>query len=297
MKRRTFNRLISSGSMLVVLRPFSLPPTDAAPIDRIGMSTVNFRNRFPNTRPEGIPQPERELTLLQVPEYFRDRFSIRNVEFWSKHFDSIDKSYLKALKAAIKKTGSRLINIQLDESYQLGSQDPAKRKESLELVLRWVKAAKILGAGAIRVNPGQGDLNHVIDSLKIINKLAQRKGIVLMTENHFGMEMDPEVHLKIVKEVGRNMYTLPDFGNYSEAVRFEALKKILPYAYQVSVKTVDFDENLNHLSFDFDRCMEMVEESGFKGIYSVEQWSPNPLKVSDESVADWMIARVKPYCK
>jgi hypothetical protein len=92
------------------------------------------------------------------------------------------------------------------------------------------------------------------------------------------------------------MYTLPDFGNYSDDIRYEALRKIMPFAYQVSAKTIDFDDQMNHISFDFDQCMQISVKSGFQGIYSVEQWSPRPVEASDEAIADWMIEKVKAYC-
>ena len=69
----------------------------------------------------------------------------------------------------------------------------------------------------------------------------------------------------------------------------------MPHAYQVSAKTMAFDADMNHLSFDFDQCMKIAVESGFKGIYSVEQWSREPVTVSDEAIADWMIAKIKTY--
>ena len=118
-----------------------------------------------------------------------------------------------------------------------------------------------------------------------------------MTENHFGMEMDPEVHLRIVKEVGDNMYTLPDYGNYDDAVRYDALRRVMPYAYQISAKAADFNKDLEHTAYDFGRCMQIAKESGFQGIYSVEQWSriPLPDNISAEQVTDWLIDQVKAY--
>lgn len=262
--------------------------------DRLTMSTVNFRERFVQTKTTDVSFNASPLTLEQIPAYFRDRFDLHLVEFWSKHFESISPSYLKDLKAAISKNKSRLVNIQFDEDYQVGATDVIVRKKSVELALQWVDAAHFLGAGAIRVNPGNGEVTHAISSLITISKACKAKGLVLMVENHFGMEMNPDVHLQIIREVG-NIYTLPDYGNYANETRYEALKKIMPFAYQVSAKTIAFDENMNHFSFDFDQCMKIAVESGFKGVYSAEQWSREALKVSDEAIADWMIAKIKKY--
>lgn len=294
MNRRTFHRQLGSLLALSAVHPSAALLEESDPLRRIGMSTVTFRNRFKQTNEAVVP--EQTLTLLEVPRYFGERFGIRHVEFWSRHFESTEPAYLRDLWAAIERENSTLINIQLDEKYQLSAEDPDKRSESLRLALRWVDVAEALGSGAIRVNPGKGEPAHAIEALRQINAVAKQKGIVLMTENHFGMAMDPNLHVRMVQEVGDNMYTLPDFGNYDEEVRYEALRTVMPYAYQVSAKTMDFNSAMEHVSYDFDRCMKIAEESRFKGIYSLEQWSRTPTTVSDEAVVDWMIERIKPYC-
>ncbi|MBI1226513.1 MAG: hypothetical protein GC192_14865 [Bacteroidetes bacterium] len=296
MDRRAFHKTITSAAAVFAIAPRAFNFGKLDKMSRIAMSTVTFRERFESTKLKGKNAATNDLTLLQIPGYFADRFRLHNMEFWSKHFESIEPAYLKELKNAIKKQKSTLVNIQFDEDYQIGSPDEQVRKKSLELALRWVDAAKTLCSGAIRVNPGKGEAGYAIDSLKIIKKACQKNGLILMVENHFGMEMDTGIHLRILKEVGKNIYSLPDYGNYPNETRYEALAKIIPYAYQISAKTIEFDEHMNHLSFDFDRCMKMVVDSGFKGIYSVEQWSPTPLKTSEEAIADWMIERVKTYC-
>lgn len=295
MNRRNFHKTLGILTAGLALRPAFASgfPTKAS--DRITMSTVNFRERFAQTKTRDARFNSAPLTLLRVPEYFKERFDLSQVELWSKHFESIDQKYLKDLKTALAKSKSKLVNIQFDEDYQIGSPDESIRKKSIDLALKWLDAAKFLGSGAFRVNPGNGEVDHAIKSLKIINEACKSKGLVLMVENHFGMEMNPDVHLQIVRGVGENIYTLPDFGNYSNEARYEALKKIMPYAYQVSAKTMAFDEKLNHVSFDFDQCMKICVDGGFKGIYSVEQWSREFIDTNDEAIADWMIAKIKTY--
>jgi sugar phosphate isomerase/epimerase len=295
MNRRNFTTalctLLSTGPLIYSQNSVRM---FANPMDRIGMSTVNFRRRFKSTAKviEG-----KELTLLDIPAYFKTRFKIKNLEFWSRHFESTEDEYLKRLKKSIKKAGCKLINIQMDEKYQIGDIDPIKRKESLELAMHWVEVANKLGSKCIRINPGKGQLDYIIDSYKVINEKAKQYGIILMVENHFGIEMDINIHLKIINEIGKNTYALPDFGNYSEDVRYDAIKKLMPYTYQVSAKTADFDSQMNHTAYDFDKCMEIASNSGFKGIYSIEQWSRNETTLSDEAIADWMIKKVLPYCR
>lgn len=281
----------------------SMPPSrglaaSSAP-DRVGLGTVSLRNRFEQTKPAGAVL-QNPLTLLDVPAYYRERFAVRRLEFWSKHFESLEPAYLQQLRKRIKHAGAQLINIQVDENYDLANTDEAKRQQGLELVRKWIDAAALLGTRAIRINPGRtgGSVEQSIASMREVNRYCQSKRLPLLTENHFGIEMDPDIHLRIREAAGpRNVYTLPDFGNYPPESMWESLAKILPYAYVVSAKAVDFDAQGTHLSYDFDRCLRMCEDAGFKGIYLVEQWSRKDQPIDAEKIADWMLARTRNFLR
>lgn len=292
MNRRSF-LFQTSGLVLSVLTLPSLAATVQNKQDRIAMGTVLFRNRFRQTRPKELNSNFDELTLLDVPAFYRDRFGLSQVEFWSYHFESLQPAYLKELKKRLEAARSSLINVQVDTAYNLAAEDDAERKASIEHVKEWIDATAYLQSPAIRINPGNGSVEKSIASLKEVNCYAQSKNLALLTENHFGLEMNPDVHVRIVKEVGSNIYTLPDFGNYSDEARFAALDKILPYAYLVSAKAAHFNDQLEHTSFDFDQCVKLCEKHGFKGIYSVEQWNPEQPDIDYEKVGDWLIEHVQ----
>ncbi|WP_221031918.1 sugar phosphate isomerase/epimerase family protein [Actomonas aquatica] len=292
MLRRHF--LFSTGLALTVgLTTRSFAHTPLKHGKRLAMGTVIFRHRFAQTRSDNLPHPGSPLTLLDVPEYYHQRFGLSQVEYWSYHFESLEPAYLARLRAALDAAGSRLINIQIDTDYNLAAENPTRRAESIAEVERWIDAAVVLGSPSVRANPGNGPIEHAIASLREINTYAQDHRIVLLNENHFGIEMDPDIHLRIREEAGpENLYTLPDFGNYSDEARFAALEKILPYAYLISAKAVRFDAEGHHQPYDFDRCVQMAEAAGFKGIYSVEQWDRTDHDMDYEKVADWLLTHV-----
>ena len=295
MHRRSF-LFRASGLMLSVALAPSAVRAAVSSDDRLGMSTVIFRSRFRQTKPGGTTEIKDELTLLQVPSYYRDRFGVRNLELWSNHFESLDRAYLQELRANVKDAGSQLVNIQVDADYDLASTNDAERERSLQTAFEWIDAAAFLGSRAVRINPGRsgGSVEKSIASMKQVNRYCKARGLPLLTENHFGIEMDPDVHLRILDEAGPdNIYTLPDFGNYPVESMWSSLEKILPHAYMVSAKTVEFNERMEHVTYDFDRCIRLAERAGFKGIYSVEQWSQKELEVDYEKVADWMLRRVR----
>lgn len=264
--------------------------------DRVGLGTVIFRNRFEQTRPKSAAAPGSMLRLIDVPAYYRERFAIRHLEFWSHHFESLDKPYLEELRARVKGAHAELINVQVDAKYDLASTNEDERQGSLATVRQWIDAAALLGSRAVRINPGRpdGSVEQSIASIREVNQYCISKGLPLLTENHFGLEMNPDVHLKIREAAGPgNIYTLPDFGNYPLETMWESLAKILPFAYVVSAKAVDFDAAGKHVSYDFDRCVQMCERAGFKGLYLVEQWSRKDQDLDPEKIADWMIGRVR----
>ena len=297
MQRRDF--LVRGGGLTLAMSVSSSRAHAKASIDRVGLGTVSLRDRFEQTKAPGASLAN-PLTLLEVPSYYRERFKVRQLEFWSKHFESLEPSYLKELRRCIKVAGAELINVQVDAEYDLANADEAKRQQSLTTVRQWVDAAAMLGSRAIRVNPGRakGSLEQSIASMKQVNGYCRSKRLPLLTENHFGIEMDPALHLRIREAAGpKNVYTLPDFGNYPVETMWDSLAKILPYAYVVSAKAVDFNAQGAHLSYDFDRCLRLCEDAGFKGIYLVEQWSRKEQPVDSEKIADWMLDRTHAFLR
>lgn len=295
MQRRNF-LIRSSGLMISVLAGTGVARATRGREDRIGMGTVIFRSRFEQTKPKTSAGVGNPLTLLEVPAYYKERFKIRNLEFWGPHFESLEKSYLSDLREHVKAAGAELINVQVDADYDLASNNEEVRQAGLQTVQQWIDAAALLGSRAVRINPGRagGSIEKSIASMREVNQYCLAKRLPLLTENHFGIEMDPDVHLKIRESAGPdNVHTLPDFGNYPVETMWESLAKIMPYAYVVSAKAVDFDERGAHLTYDFDRCVKLCERAGFKGIYLVEQWSRREQDLDYEKIADWLLDRVR----
>jgi sugar phosphate isomerase/epimerase len=219
---------------------------------------------------------------------------VHNVEFWSRHFESLSPAYLRDLRAAVERSGSRLVNIQVDESYNLADADEGKRTEGVALVKRWVDAALEAGARSVRANAGSGEVAAAVRSLREIVDYAGPKGMVVLVENHGGISTNPEVLLTILDAIpGGNFGGLTDFGNFeNEVERYEALARLAPRSWLVSAKTQLFDAEGSHISFDFDRCVRTCEAAGFTGIYSAEQWDPSTTPRDFERIADWMIEHI-----
>jgi sugar phosphate isomerase/epimerase len=309
MTRRRFLQMSGAAVVSGLAAPHVILAGAKDPMKRITMSTVTFRARFAQTRIKGHP-PIAELKLIDVPEYWADRFKLHNVEFWreywadrfklhnvefwSRHFESREKSYLKDLKSRITKCKSTLVNIQVDEPYNLAEADAEKRKQHVQFLKTWIDTAVTLGSKAVRANTGGGDLEACIRSFRELSAYAKERKVLFLVENHGGLSSDPEKLIQLVKSVdSKNLEILPDFGNFSASIRYEGLRAILPYAkHLISAKTHQFDASGKHSEFDFDRCVQMAKAAGFPGIYSAEYYDRHGKSVDYEKIADWMLKRL-----
>ena len=292
MNRRRFIQRTGLATGALLTAPSLLPACSSSdPMSRIGLTTVVFRKRFVSTNPEASGDL---LTLEKIPQYLQDRFGIYQPEFWSEHFESREPSYLKGLKEALDKAHCTLLNIQADTPGKDMS-DPEHSHLAVEEIKEWIDVGAFLGAKMVRGSFMRYSLEEGIRSTKKLVNYAATKGLTFLSENHFDLMSEPEKHTQVAKEVNsRNFGLLADFGNYPESTdKYEALKLIAPYTRLVSAKTHGYDKNYEHTGFDFDRCVRIMEEGGFKGVYSLEQWESGLPNYDYEKIVDWMIRHVK----
>ncbi|MEO0448237.1 MAG: sugar phosphate isomerase/epimerase family protein, partial [Verrucomicrobiota bacterium] len=172
---------------------------------------------------------------------------------------------------------------------------PAKRAASMALCQSWIDTTAYLGAPSLRVNSGRGDKATCIASLKELTAYAKGKGLILLVENHGGFSSDPDQLLDIIARVGNpDLRILADYANWPQGADvYAALRKVYPKTHLISAKTKEFNASDEHVSYDFERCTRLAEETGFAGIYSAEQWAAENNPKDFEKVAHWMIGRLR----
>lgn len=292
MKRRNFIKHSTySATALLILPQTGLWPTRAKKLERIGLTTVIFRNQFELTKPSN-QELKNELTLHEIPEYFADRFSVHNVEIWTKHFETTSKPYLKEFKRALQRNGSKLINLQTEGKFDPSDIVEENRLKAIAEIKEWIDIAAFLESESVRIRTMHISYEKAVSSLKEIAKYAQTRGIGVLVENHNDLFSETKNHLKIINDVSQtNLALLADFGNLKPDIRYDALEKIAPYTKLISAKTKDFTDQMRHISFDFEKCIRIFEKAGYKGIYSCEQWGKADLSYNYEKITDWMIER------
>jgi sugar phosphate isomerase/epimerase len=249
---------------------------------RIGISTWSFHNYFRATRDKDLSLPGKMLVLLDFPEMIADRYKVHNLEFTAPHFASTEPTYLQELKGKLLKARSRLINIPVDieeiwNAGGLSDPDPKVRENAMNAAKKWIDIAQELGARSVRCDPGKmdpADLTPTVDSYKKLAAYGGAKGIYVIVENHGGVGSEhPEELVQLFKGVGgTSIGALPDFGNFpDEETRLRGLPLLFPYARTVChAKGLEFDASGNETKFEFDKCVEIAKQAGYKGVYSIE---------------------------
>ena len=186
---------------------------------------------------------------------------------------------LEEVKMALEQYGVKVLNMPIDYG-NISGLDEDVRKSDLAVIKSWIDIAAYLGSEGARVNTGQQpegvfDLSITADSYRELAEYAQAKDVALIMENHGGMSADPKNMLKLFEMVDHpNFRVCPDFGNFDPEIRYEAIDMIFNNPILVHAKTYEFDEDGNHVQFDFSKCMEIAKKHNYDGYYSVEFEGP-----------------------
>jgi sugar phosphate isomerase/epimerase len=289
MDRRTFvaTSAVSLLPLLVGCSPGATqadaPGIDPAKLDRISVTGTVFRANFDNweySRPEVMPR----LSLLDYPAFIRDRFGVRKLELWSPQIALVgetDEDY-RRVRAAVDAAGVTIVNLQVEGTPSLNADTPEERERVVQALNGWLDKARILGAGAARVNvtrqEGPINLPAVIDVLRRSADYGQSIGVRLLIENHGGYTQSIPNMIALIQAVDHEFCQITiDWGEWSPpGDRYETMQSAMPYTYIVSAKGAEFDpETLEHSAYDVAKLVQNAEAGGFRGVYSIDFWGPN----------------------
>lgn len=153
--------------------------------------------------------------------------------------------------------------------------DPAKRKEELETIRKWVDAAELLGASHLRVFGGEvprgstdeQGIGWVVEMMKPACEYAAKKGIVLGIESHGGITSKAVNIVEILRRVnspfaGCNL----DISNFPDNP-YEQIEACLPFASHAHIRDF-YGEPKKPL--DLDRVWKLFAKAGYRGYMSAE---------------------------
>jgi sugar phosphate isomerase/epimerase len=203
-------------------------------------------------------------------------------------------AYLQKLKQRAFRRGLDLCGFSTHQSFV--SPDAEARKKNVAHTVRCIELAYALGIPTIRVNTGRWGTTKSFDELmkdKGLEKrlpgytdddgfkwvadclteclpTAEKCGVVLGLENHWGLGRTAEGVLRVLKDVDSPwLQATLDTGNFLER-QYEQYRLLAPKAVLVQAKTYFGGGTWYTLDIDYDRVAAILKKAGYQGYVSLE---------------------------
>ena len=216
------------------------------------------------------------------------------VEILEKQMHRKDDAYLQSLKRRAFVAGLSLCGMSTHQDFV--SPKAEDRRANVGTTIRSIELAYKLGIPTIRVNTGRwgtsGSFDElmknrgveppldgyteedafpwVIDALKECLPAAERCGVVLGLENHWGLGLTPQGVLRIVDAIDSPwLQVTMDTGNFLEDP-YERLEKIAPKTVFVQAKTYFGGGTWYTVDLDYERIAGILRKHKYGGYVSLE---------------------------
>jgi L-ribulose-5-phosphate 3-epimerase len=249
---------------------------------RLGVSTYSYWH----FKPEKFP----------VERVIEDaaRLGFDGVEILHRQMPDESPAYTNKLKRLAFVNGLDLIMLSIHQDFV--HPDAAERQKHIDHTVRCIELAARLGIPAIRLNSGRwktvksfDDLMKVrgdepplpgyknddafkwcIDSIEKCLPAAEKNGVVMAIENHWGLTTQPAGLLRIYQAIkspwlGMNV----DTGNFA-GDPYSQLEQLAPHAMIVQAKTYYGGGEWYTLDLDYPRIAGILRKAGFGGYVSLE---------------------------
>jgi sugar phosphate isomerase/epimerase len=254
----------------------------AAPPERIAIASYPFRD-FVAGRNDKAGGGKMELK--EFAAHVSEKFNIKKIEPWSRHFRSLEKSYLEDLRAGVEKAGGAIVNIAVDEEHSQYSPDRAERELAITSSKKWIDAAVMIGSPSVRTHIAEAkdakpDVELTADSLKRVAEYGAAKNVVVNLENDDPTTEDPFFIVKVIAKVNSPwLHALPDFGNslaeHDDDYAYKGIEGMFGHAYNIShVKETEVGSRGKVAHVDLARTFGIAKRLGYKGYFSMEWDSP-----------------------
>jgi sugar phosphate isomerase/epimerase len=218
--------------------------------------------------------------------------------------EMLSNSALQAIKRRSLVHGLPLYGMSTHQGFV--SPDPEVRRLNIELTIGQIELCYKLGIPTMRVNTGRWGTSKnfdelmanrgieppiqgyteedgfpwVIDALERCLPAAEKCGVVLGLENHWGLGLTPEGVLRIVDAVqSPYLQVTLDTGNFLEDP-YQKLQKLLPKTVLVQAKTYYGGGEWYTLDLDYAKIGQMIRDAKYRGWISLEFEGKEPQKTA-----------------
>jgi len=269
------------------------------PRDRLAVASYPFRNFIlPAEDVTASASPAAaKMELTEFAAHVKSRFNLNKIEPWSKHFRSLEPTYLDDFRSALDRAGCAVVNIALDGEHSFYAADRGERERAVADNQRWIDAAARLGSPSIRTHIALAgnqppDLGRCADTLLRIAEHAAKRNVVIHLENDDGVTEDPMFLVKLIEQVNSLwLRALPDFGNSlmhkAPEEAYAGVESMFQHAYGIChVKQSEATEEGANVQVDLAYVFAILKKSGFRGYLSMEYDNTgDPYQGTDELIA------------
>ena len=237
---------------------------------------------------------DREDTAIEFCIDQAARMGFDGIELLLVQMPSEETSYLNRLKKRAYHAGLDLMGFSTHQGYVYP--DKARRDENVAKTIHQIELAYQLGIPVMRLNTGRwgtsGSFDElmanrgiepvlegytedegfkwVIDCIEECLPTAEKCGVVLGLENHWGLGRTAQGVKRIVDAIDDPwlMVTL-DTGNFLEDP-YDQLESLAPMAIMMQAKTYYGEGKWYTLDLDYPRIGGIMRDAGFKGYVSLE---------------------------
>jgi sugar phosphate isomerase/epimerase len=261
----------------------SLPAQHACSRNPIAVSTYSFW-RF------------KEDSKLSIERCIDEsaRLGFDAVEILHIQMEGEENGYIQRLKQRAFLNGVALCGLSTHQGFV--SPDRAERQKNIDHTIHTIELAYKLGIPTMRVNTGRWGTSKnfdelmenrgieprlpgytdedgykwVIESLEKCLPAAEKCGVTLGLENHWGLGLTPEGVLRIVNAIDSSwLQCTLDTGNFLEDP-YDRLELMAPQAVFVQAKTYFGGGIWYTLELDYPRIAEMLRRHNYRGYVSLE---------------------------
>lgn len=232
------------------------------------------------------------------------------VEILHRQMEREDNNYLQRLKRRAFLLGLDLCGFSTHQTFL--SPDAKVRQKNIDHTIRCIELAYALGIPTMRVNtgtwgtsknfdelmrnkgieqplPGYTDdqaFPWVIDSLGACLRAAERCGVTMGLENHWGLGRTARGVLRVVEAVKSPWLKVTlDTGNFLENM-YEQMELLAAHAVLVQAKTYQGGGTWYTLDIDYPRVARMLRQHRYQGYISLEfEGKENPSTGVPQSLA------------
>ena len=303
--RRTFIRDTFLATTAGITLPFieskgqGISPEGKTIRNKIGVSTYSFW-QF-NGPKENVPI---EFCIDKAAEMGFD-----GIEFLLVQMQSEENQYLQKLKRQAFHAGLDIMGFSTHQGFVYPEKE--KRDEEIKKTIRQIELAYQLGIPTMRLNTGRwgttksfDDLmankgiepilpgytedqgfEWVIDAIGQCIPIAEKCGVVLGLENHWGLGRTAEGVLRIVKAVNSPWLQITsDTGNFLER-QYEQLEMMATQTFLIQAKTYFGGGKWYTLDIDYNKVAEIFRKVNYRGYVSVEfEGNEDPLSAVPKSL-------------